>query len=104
VRDTIIQIRTYGSSNEIQSFIVVLVPLHLTIGHVVKCCQDHISFLNNLPDRTILAKELIVSSIFPVIEILVIENHKLDDIFLYVTFELQSLLRTTSDLTDSDRT
>jgi hypothetical protein len=104
VRDTIIQISTYGSSNEIKSFIVVLVPLHLTMGHVVKCCQDHISFLNNLLDRTPLAKEIIVSSIFPVTEILVIENHKLDDIFLHVTFELQSLLRTTSDLTDSDRT
>jgi hypothetical protein len=39
---------------------------------------------------------------FSITEILAIENHKLYDIFLHVAFGSQSLLRTTSDLTDSD--
>jgi hypothetical protein len=43
-----------------------------------------------------------VSSVFPVTEILVTENHKLYNTFLYVAFGSQSLLRITSDLTDSD--
>jgi hypothetical protein len=46
--------------------------------------------------------EIVASSIFPVIKVLVIENHKLDDTFLHVVFGSQSLLRTTSDLSSSD--
>jgi hypothetical protein len=91
----------FKTFNEIQSFVVVLVPLHLTLGHVVKCCRDHIS-LNNLPDGMTLTQEVVVSSVFPITEILTIENHKLDDTFLHVVFGSQSLLRITSDLTDSE--
>jgi hypothetical protein len=91
----------FKTFNEIQSFVVVLVPLHLTLGHVVKCCRDHIS-LNNLPDGMTLTQEVGVSSVFPITEILTIENHKLDDTFLHVVFGSQSLLRITSDLTDSE--
>jgi hypothetical protein len=91
----------FKTFNEIQSFVVVLVPLHLTLGHVVKCCRDHIS-LNNLPDGMTLTQEVVVSSVFPITEILTIENHKLDGTFLHVVFGSQSLLRITSDLTDSE--
>jgi hypothetical protein len=49
-----------------------------------------------------LAQKIVVSPIFGITEILTIENHKLDDTFLRVAFESQSLLRITSDLTASD--
>jgi hypothetical protein len=42
------------------------------------------------------------SSVFPVTKILAIENHKLDNIFLHVAFESQSLLKPISDQTGSD--
>jgi hypothetical protein len=40
--------------------------------------------------------------IFPVTKIFVIEDHKLYDTFLHVTFRSQSMLKPTSDQTDSD--
>jgi hypothetical protein len=40
--------------------------------------------------------------IFPVTEILAIEDHKLDNTFLYVTFRSQSLLKPIGDQTGSD--
>jgi hypothetical protein len=49
-----------------------------------------------------LTQEIGVSSVFPVTEILTIENHQLDITFLYVTFRSQSLLKPTGDQTDSD--
>jgi hypothetical protein len=49
--------------------------------------------------RTIMVQ---TSSIFLVIEVLVIEDHKLNSIFLHVAFGSQSLLKPTSDQTGSD--
>jgi hypothetical protein len=49
-----------------------------------------------------LAQEIVVSSIFSVIEILAIENDKFDRTFLHVAFGSQSLLKPTSDQTGSD--
>jgi hypothetical protein len=49
-----------------------------------------------------LTQEIVVSSIFLITEILVIEDHKLYDTFLYVAFWSQSLLKSTSDQTGSD--
>jgi hypothetical protein len=49
-----------------------------------------------------LAQKIVASSVFPVTEILVIEDHKLDCIFLYVIFRSQSLLKLTSDQISSD--
>jgi hypothetical protein len=72
------------------------------LGRVVKCHRDHISLLNNLPGGMTLTQEIVASSFFSLTEILAIENHKLYDTFLHVTFGSQSLLRTTSDLTSSD--
>jgi hypothetical protein len=46
--------------------------------------------------------KIIMSSVFSVTEILVIENYKLDNTFLHVTFGSQSLLKLTSDQTGYD--
>jgi hypothetical protein len=72
------------------------------LGHIVKHCGDHIGFLNNLPNNMNLAQEIVASLVFPVTEILTIEDHKLYDTFLHVVFGSKSLLRTMSDLTSSD--
>jgi hypothetical protein len=58
--------------------------------------------MHDLPDDTTLAQKIVASSIFSVTEILVIENHKLDSIFLHVAFGSQSLLNPTTDQTSSD--
>jgi hypothetical protein len=58
--------------------------------------------MNNLLDGMTLTQEVVTSSVFPITEILAIENHKLYITFLHVTFGSQSLLRTRSDLTSSD--
>jgi hypothetical protein len=49
-----------------------------------------------------LSQKIVVSLVFPVTEILAIENHKLYGTFLHVTLGSQSLLRIISDLTGSD--
>jgi hypothetical protein len=54
------------------------------MGCVVKHRQDHVSLPNNLPDGTTLTQEVVKSLVFPVTEILAIENHKLYDTFVHV--------------------
>jgi hypothetical protein len=49
-----------------------------------------------------LAQEIVASSVFPVTEIIVIENDKLGSTFLHVAFRSQSLLKPTSDQTGFD--
>jgi hypothetical protein len=49
-----------------------------------------------------LAQKIVASSVFPVIEILAIEDHKLNGTYLHVAFVSQSLLKPTSDQTGSD--
>jgi hypothetical protein len=44
-----------------------------------------------------LAQKIVTSMIFLVTKILVIEDHKLDSIFLHIVFKSQSLLEPTSD-------
>jgi hypothetical protein len=56
----------------------------------------------NLPNGTILTQEIVASSVLSVIEILTIKDHKIDNIFLYVAFRSDSLLKPTSDKTGSD--
>jgi hypothetical protein len=58
--------------------------------------------LDDLPNGTTLAQEIVVSSVLPIIKILAIENHKLDSTFLYIDFGSQSLLKPTSDQIGSD--
>jgi hypothetical protein len=74
------------------------------LGHVVKHRRDHVRFLYDIPNSTTLSQKIVASSFFLVTEIIAIENNKLDDIFLHVVFGSQSLLRITSDLTNSDTT
>jgi hypothetical protein len=56
----------------------------------------------DLLNSTTLAQEIVTSSVFPVTEILTIENDKLYVTFLHVAFGSQSLLKPTSDQTGSD--
>jgi hypothetical protein len=86
----------------IQGFVVVLIPLQLILGCILKHCGDDVCFLNNLSNGATLAQEIVVSLVFPITEILVIEDNKLHRTFLHVTFGSQSPLRTTSDLISSD--
>jgi hypothetical protein len=53
--------------------------------------------MDDLSNGTTLTQELVASSIFPVTEILTIENDKLHSIFLHIAFGSQSLLKPKSD-------
>jgi hypothetical protein len=69
---------------------------------VVECIGDHVHLLDDLPNGTALAQKIVASLIFPVTEILAIEDHKLNNTFLQVAFGSQSLLKPTSDQIGSD--
>jgi inner membrane protein involved in colicin E2 resistance len=98
----IIHISTKSSSNEIKSFVVVFIPLQLTLGYVVERRRDHVRLLHDLPNDTSLTQKIVMSSVLPITKILVIEDHKLHCTFLHVTFRSHSLLKTTSDQIGSD--
>jgi hypothetical protein len=72
------------------------------MGHVVKCIRDHVCLLDNLPNGVALEQDIVTSSVFPVTEILAIEDHKLNITFLDVTFRSQSLLKLTGEQISSD--
>jgi hypothetical protein len=93
----IIHIPTKGSSNEIKSFVVVFIHLHVTLGHIVERHRDHMRLLHDLSYGTTLSQKIVMSLVFPVTEILAIEDHKFYSAFLYVVFGSQSLLKPTSD-------
>jgi hypothetical protein len=99
---TIIYISTKSSSNEIEGYVVVFIPLQLTLGRVVERHRDYVRLLHDLPNSMILARKIVSSSIFPVTKILVIEDHQLYCAFLHVTFRSQSMLNPTGDQTDSN--
>jgi hypothetical protein len=86
----------------IKGLAVIFIHLQLTLGRVVECIGDHVRLLNYLPNDVALTQKIVASSVFPVIEILVIEDHKLNSTFLYIAFGLQSLLKPISDQTGSD--
>jgi predicted DNA-binding protein with PD1-like motif len=44
------------------------------LGRIVERHQDHVHLMNNLPNSTTLAQKTVASSVFPVTEILVIED------------------------------
>jgi hypothetical protein len=98
----IIYISIKSSGNEIEGFIVIFIPLQLTLGRFVERHWDHVRLLDDLPDSTTLTQKIVVSSVFQVTEIIAIENHQFDNIFLHVTFRSQSLLKPASDQTGSD--
>jgi hypothetical protein len=76
--------------------------LQLTLGRVIEFVGDYARLLNDLPNGATLAQEIIASSVFSVIEILAIEDHKLDSTFLHVAFRSQRLLKPTGHQTGSD--
>jgi hypothetical protein len=76
--------------------------LQLTLGRVVECVGDHVRLLDDLPNGATLAQKIVASLIFPVTEILAIEDHKLNNSFLHVAFRSESLLKPTGDQTGSD--
>jgi hypothetical protein len=98
----IIHISSYSSSNEIQGIVVVLIPLQLTLGGILKCCGDDVCFLYDLRNGTTLAQKIVVSPVFLITKILAIEDNELHDTFLHIAFGSESLLGITSDLTGSD--
>jgi hypothetical protein len=97
----IIHIPTKRSSNEIKSLIIVFVPLQFTLCRVVEHRGDHIRLLYDLLDGTSLTQKIVASLILPLIEILTIEDHKLDNTFFLVAFRSQNLLKSTIDQTGS---
>jgi hypothetical protein len=102
MQGSIIHIPTWSSSNKIKSFIVIFIPLQLTLGHIVERRRNHVRLMYYLPNGTTLAKKIVASSVFLVTEILATEDYKLHNTFLYVAFGSQSLLKPTSDQTGSD--
>jgi hypothetical protein len=68
---------------------------------VIECIQDHVRLLDDLSNGAILSQEIVASSVFPVTEIIVIEDYKLNNTFLHVAFGSQSLLKPTGDQTGS---
>jgi hypothetical protein len=77
-----------SSSNEIKSFVVVFIPLQLTLSHVVEHRRDHIHLLYDLLNGMTLAQKIVASLIFSATKILTIKDHKLYDTFLHVAFRL----------------
>jgi hypothetical protein len=98
----IIYILTKSSSKEIGDLIVVFIPLQFTLGRVVECSRDHVRLLNDLPNSMTLAQKIVASLVLLITKIITIENNKLDNTFLHITFGSQSLLKPISDQTDSD--
>jgi hypothetical protein len=47
---------------------------------VIECIGDHVRLLDDLPNGVTLAQKIVVSSVFPVTEILAIEDHKLNSL------------------------
>jgi hypothetical protein len=68
---------------------------------MIECIQDHVRILDDLPNGATLAQEIVASSVFPVTEIIIIEDYKLNNTFLHVAFGSQSLLKPTGDQTGS---
>jgi hypothetical protein len=79
--------------------VIIFIPRQLPLGHVVEHHQDHLRLLHNLPNSTTQTQKIVVSSVFPVTEILGIEDHKLYITFHHIAFRSQSLLKPTSNQT-----
>jgi hypothetical protein len=69
---------------------------------MVECIRDHVTLLDDLPNGAALAQEIVAGSVLSITEILAIKNDRLHSTFLHVAFGSQSLLKPTSDQTDSD--
>jgi hypothetical protein len=69
---------------------------------MVECIRDHVRLLDDLPNVTALAQEIVTGSVLPITEILTIKDHKLNNNFFHVAFGSQSMLKLTGDQTGSD--
>jgi hypothetical protein len=69
---------------------------------VVECIGDHVRLLDDLLYGTTLVQKIVASSVLPITKILAIENDKINNTFLHVTFGSQRLLKPTGDQTGSD--
>jgi hypothetical protein len=69
---------------------------------MVEYIGDHVRLLDDLSNGVTLAQKIVVSSVLPVIEIITIEDHKLNNTFLHIAFGSQSMLKPTGDQTSSD--
>jgi hypothetical protein len=69
---------------------------------MVEYIGDHVHLLDDLSNGVTLAQKIVVSSVLPVIEIITIEDHKLNNTFLHIAFGSQSMLKPTGDQTSSD--
>jgi hypothetical protein len=69
---------------------------------MIECIGDHVRLLDDLLNGVTLAQKIVASSVFSITEILTIEDHKLNNTFLYVAFMSESLLKPTGDQTGSD--
>jgi hypothetical protein len=58
----IIYISTKSNSNEIESLIVVFIPLQLTLGRIVQCSWNHVCLLDDLLNSMTLTQEIVASS------------------------------------------
>jgi hypothetical protein len=56
----------------------------------------------DLSNSTILTQKIVAGLVLPITEIITIEDHKLDNTFLYYAFGSPSLLKPTSDQTGFD--
>jgi hypothetical protein len=69
---------------------------------MVECIRDHVRLLDDLINGATLTQKIVATSVFPVTEILAIEDHKLNNTFFHIASGSQSLLKPTTDQTDSD--
>jgi hypothetical protein len=69
---------------------------------MVEYIGDHVRLLDDLSNGVTLAQKIVASSVLPVIEIITIEDHKLNNTFLHIAFGSQSMLKPTGDQTSSD--
>jgi hypothetical protein len=53
---------------------------------MIECIGDHVRLLDDLPNDAALTQKIVVSLIFPVTEILVIKDHKVNSTFLHAAF------------------
>jgi hypothetical protein len=69
---------------------------------MVEYIGDHVRLLDDLSNGATLAQKIVASSVLPVIKIITIEDHKLNNTFLHIAFGSQSMLKPTGDQTSSN--
>jgi hypothetical protein len=102
MRNTVIHIPTKSGSDKVQCLLVLLVFHQLSSGCILKGRGDDVCFRYDLKNGMNLTQEIVMSPVFSITKIIVIEDNELHNTFLLVVFGSQSLLRITSDITSSN--